>query len=249
MHKIITRSEAIEQGLKHYFTGNPCKRGHLVLRKASDKSCMECNRLNQAKRRMNPDFVAAERMREREKWASCESTRIRKKKSDKARRSSPEFLFSQRLLDREKYHGSQSYRAKKISSACAYSKENRDKINSRNRAWFFDKYRSDNDFRVAHNVRGMLARIIRASKLEKNSSTTKVLGYSFDDFKVHIERQFSKGMNWGNHGEWHIDHIVPISHFIGNGETDPKVINALPNLRPLWAKDNFSKGASYEVLL
>lgn len=34
----------------------------------------------------------------------------------------------------------------------------------------------------------------------------------------------------------------PVSAFLQEGITDPKVINALSNLRPLWAKDNFAKG-------
>jgi len=45
--KIITRKEAIEQGLKRYFTGKPCKRGHISERFVSTCNCIECiNYLN-----------------------------------------------------------------------------------------------------------------------------------------------------------------------------------------------------------
>ncbi len=43
---IITRAEAKEQGLKHYFTGNPCNRGHLDERLTSSSTCCECTREN-----------------------------------------------------------------------------------------------------------------------------------------------------------------------------------------------------------
>ena len=31
--------------------------------------------------------------------------------------------------------------------------------------------------------------------------------------KEHIEKQFVDGMSWDNWGEWHIDHIKPVSKF------------------------------------
>lgn len=37
-----TWSEAKSRGEKHYFTGNPCKRGHVSKRLASSGSCCEC---------------------------------------------------------------------------------------------------------------------------------------------------------------------------------------------------------------
>jgi hypothetical protein len=39
---IISRKEARAQGLKHFCTGVPCKRGHIGKRTASDGKCVEC---------------------------------------------------------------------------------------------------------------------------------------------------------------------------------------------------------------
>jgi len=36
------RSDAIEQGNHTYFTGKPCKNGHIANRRVSDHSCLEC---------------------------------------------------------------------------------------------------------------------------------------------------------------------------------------------------------------
>ena len=43
---IITRKQALAQGLKHYFTGVPCKNGHISYRTTSDYLCSECNKAN-----------------------------------------------------------------------------------------------------------------------------------------------------------------------------------------------------------
>ena len=39
---VITKQEAIEQGLKHYFTGEPCKYGHVAQRQVSNRGCITC---------------------------------------------------------------------------------------------------------------------------------------------------------------------------------------------------------------
>lgn len=42
-HEIISRAQAKALGLKTYFTGNPCKRGHVALRQVSSEMCMVCS--------------------------------------------------------------------------------------------------------------------------------------------------------------------------------------------------------------
>jgi hypothetical protein len=38
------RAKAKSEGAKHYFTGEPCKRGHIAKRFTSDAGCIECKR-------------------------------------------------------------------------------------------------------------------------------------------------------------------------------------------------------------
>lgn len=82
-------------------------------------------------------------------------------------------------------------------------------------------------------------------------ATESLLGYTIGELRAHLERQFLKGMSWESMGKWHIDHIVPLASFTITGPDDPELRRAwaLPNLRPLWAKENMSKGAKREVLL
>jgi DNA-binding XRE family transcriptional regulator len=48
---MLTRDEAIAAGLKRYETGKPCKHGHIAPRFVCTRSCVECVRLFDVKRR------------------------------------------------------------------------------------------------------------------------------------------------------------------------------------------------------
>ena len=43
---IISRKAAQESGLKYYYTGEPCKHGHLANRRVNDYGCMECRKIS-----------------------------------------------------------------------------------------------------------------------------------------------------------------------------------------------------------
>lgn len=42
--KLIKRKEALAEGKLHYFTGKPCKKGHVALRRAVNGFCTECEK-------------------------------------------------------------------------------------------------------------------------------------------------------------------------------------------------------------
>lgn len=64
---IISRKEAKEKGLKRYFTGKPCKHGHICERYVNRGACIECNRgekINEKRRNfrlLNRDRVLQQR--------------------------------------------------------------------------------------------------------------------------------------------------------------------------------------------
>jgi len=107
------------------------------------------------------------------------------------------------------------------------------------------RYREDPDFATCCTMRWMLKRVLARLGHEKTGRTHEELGYSATMLRLRIETNFRKGMSWGNYGEWHIDHTIPIAHFVAKGESRPSVINALCNLRPMWAHENMSKGARH----
>jgi 5-methylcytosine-specific restriction endonuclease McrA len=46
MRNIVLRAEARAQGSTRYFTGEPCKHGHIAERKTSNMECVECARVS-----------------------------------------------------------------------------------------------------------------------------------------------------------------------------------------------------------
>lgn len=78
----------------------------------------------------------------------------------------------------------------------------------------------------------------------KEGHTIDLLGYSVLDLQNHMINLFTEGMSWDNHGEWHIDHIKRVCEF--DKDTHPSIVNALSNLRPLWATTREINGVVYE---
>ena len=83
--KIISRDEAKAQGLKRYFTGKPCKYGHVVERYATSKGCVECaSGYYRTQYEANPEKVHASSRAWKE--ANPEKVRAKKTKRYKERR-------------------------------------------------------------------------------------------------------------------------------------------------------------------
>lgn len=77
------------------------------------------------------------------------------------------------------------------------------------------------------------------------------LGYDAKKLKIHLERQFTDGMNWEafHRGEIHIDHIRPLRMFNLSDADQLKEAWGLTNLCPLWARDNIRKGGAVIYLI
>lgn len=59
--EIISRNEAQKQGLPRYFTGKPCKHGHIAERYVSGFGCCVCQFILMRKKRENVSFKEKER--------------------------------------------------------------------------------------------------------------------------------------------------------------------------------------------
>jgi hypothetical protein len=77
----------------------------------------------------------------------------------------------------------------------------------------------------------------------------EIVGYTTEQLMKHLETQFLPGMSWENMGEWHIDHIIPISafNFSNTDDIDFSRCWAMKNLRPLWRKENQIKKDKVEI--
>lgn len=74
-------------------------------------------------------------------------------------------------------------------------------------------------------------------------------GCTAKELTEHISSLFSNGMTWDNYGRtgWEIDHIVPVSAFDMKDPIEIQQCFHYTNLRPLWRRDNLSKGRSWIV--
>jgi hypothetical protein len=107
------------------------------------------------------------------------------------------------------------------------------------------KERMDNDpiFKFKIRLRKTIKESVKRRGYTKKSKTYDILGIDFMGFRAHIENLFLEGMTWDNHGEWHYDHIIPLS----TATTYEEVIklNHYTNFQPLWAEDNLKKGSKF----
>jgi hypothetical protein len=132
--------------------------------------------------------------------------------------------------------------------------KNHEKILERNRLWrknnptyTTDRKKIDPTFKIIKNVRRRLNRFINFSYFTKRSTTIYLIGCSPKELKSFLEKKFIGNMSWENYGEWHIDHIIPLSS--AKTEEELNKLCHYTNLQPLWAKDNLRKSNKLDYLL
>lgn len=149
-------------------------------------------------------------------------------------------------LKRKEYIQTEKYKIRRQN----YLKENREEINRVKKLYelnnrenilqkkkdYYQRKKNDPIFALTKRLRQGIYRSLRGVKLR---SSLDILGCTQEEFKIHIENQFTEEMSWDKLGDIHIDHIIPISSV----ETIEEVykLNHYTNLQPLWAKDNLSK--------
>lgn len=191
---------AKERKILWYFTGLPCKHGHICQRQTSNRSCRQC---------------VLGRLPARNK------------------------LYYQKNKEKVKAQTSE------------YQRKNKEARNAYKSKWNKRKSLIDSDFAALLAMRKMVSRVFDRlnQKRRETVRTVEFLGFTTDEFKAHIERQFQPGMTWENRKEWHVDHIVPLSSFDLNCETERKRANALTNLRPIWKRENLLKSDARVFLI
>lgn len=123
---VIGRDDARIQGLRRYYTGIPCKYGHLSERFVSNKKCLECGRINNAKwMAENP-----------ERWKEI-SRNSRRKTYDPKKNS------EQCRAYREKVKDDEGFKRRTVERATAWQKANRERMRE-----IYSKYKKCNPGKV-----------------------------------------------------------------------------------------------------
>jgi len=148
----FTRVEAALCGLTRFYTGKPCKNGHITERYVSNKQCVSCNAIKA-------------------------------------------------------------------------------------REWERQRSLLDPSYRMYRNVQRRSGQALRGYE-----SPAKAVGCSKQKLKIHIENQFTEGMDWAKYGQWEVDHIIPLS--AARDEHELVKLCCYTNLQPLWKRYNRMKGGA-----
>jgi hypothetical protein len=108
--------------------------------------------------------------------------------------------------------------------------------------YYHNKTKHDELKKLKHSIRGLIYDSFKRGanhKFQKDTTTEALLGCSMEFFIQHLQSQFTEGMTLMNHGEWHIDHIIPISS--AKTKEEVYLLCHYTNLQPLWARDNLVK--------
>lgn len=124
-----------------------------------------------------------------------------------------------------------------------YYKANKEKVIAYQGRYIVKKYKEDHLFAIRMVCRRRLLFAMAKGGYKKSSKTEEILGCSFEDLVKYIESKFLPGMTWENRGMfgWHLDHIIPLSS--ASCAEGIEKLSHYTNLQPLWAEDNWSKGA------
>ena len=129
-----------------------------------------------------------------------------------------------------------------------YHQKNKEAIYKRYSEYRKNRLITDPAFALKHRIGTLIRQSITSKSYTKKSLTAEILGCTASEFCNHIERQFTKGMNWKNISKWQIDHIVPVSSG-GHDEAEIIRLSHYLNLRPLWAEDNLKKSNKRTYLI
>lgn len=247
--EVISRKDARDAGLKRFFTGNPCLHGHVVERKTSDGSCVECNRVKWTKgnqKRRKPPRPKSPRTKAREqglvtyytgvpcdeghdvdrytKNGSCvECRRLYHLKLS----SDPEWVEERNKRNRKRYQNNEEVR----KQCSEYAKEHRKQV-----------FEEDGD-RLAKRRSTRAAAESKRRFMKKCSSSPhfeEEIGEIYYQAKL-LQSKLEQCVVSDDPYDTvvNVDHIVPISNKYICG------LHAPQNLRIIPARENFQKQATF----
>jgi hypothetical protein len=124
-----------------------------------------------------------------------------------------------------------------------YREKNIDKLRKTKRDYERNRKARDPLYKLINNFRTAIYQVLKENNINKNGHYFEILKYTPEDLISHLETKFTDGMTWDNYGEWHVDHIKPISSYTILEIGDDEFMNcwSLNNLQPLWGKENIVK--------
>lgn len=208
--KIITLHEAKILGLLRYFSGTPCKNGHISERRVSSRQCLKCASDNAKKfSKENPEKVKLRKANYRRNNATkiAEAKRVYNAKN-RERNKIAEKLYWENNKDKK--------RVKDLK----YKVKNRDKVLECLRL-----YRVNNrDVGNAHSAKRRASKLLRTPKWFSE----------LDEFVWKEANSLARLRKQVTGLDWHVDHMEPLRgifvsglHTWNNCQVIPKALNLI----------------------
>ncbi len=209
--------------------------------------------------RHRESYIARAHTRWREKNEQCRAYYVKRYRENKAVILARNRAWAKRnrekfLAWRRSYFKSPRGRAVRLASdrrrvkrATAYknawARRNRAKITR----YFRARLETDMSFAMRVRLRARITVALRKYPKEQRDrlpkSVRKLLGCTASELVKYLESKFLPGMSWENRKLWHMDHIRPLASFDLSDVEQQHVAFHYTNVQPLWAIDNFRKGA------
>lgn len=125
--------------------------------------------------------------------------------------------------------------------ARTYDTSHRELVNKNKYRRHKERLEEDSLYKFREITRQRTRKELTSRNIDKTQKTDKYLGCTYKEGRDHLTSLFQPGMTWDNHGEWHIDYIIPLGSAKTKEELEP--LFHYTNLQPLWAEDNLKKGA------
>jgi len=144
-------------------------------------------------------------------------------------------------LTKNNFHKGRKTRCKICASLKSKQYNQKPNVKTQRNLMYRKRWAIDPMFRLNKNISLGIRQSLNGNK--KRIRWEHLTGYTLQQLKNHIEKQFKPYMSWENYGEWHIDHIIPISkfNFTKSNHIDFRKCWSLENLQPLWASENITK--------
>ncbi len=229
----ISPKAAKEIGSKFYFTGVPCKRGHISPRQASDAGCVECKR---ERGRKNTEYHKAYYNKNRERVIQKSAERYRVQSEENAKFNKERYAATReahkryRELNRGTRNAQirENYRENR-ESRLAYAAEYRSRTVEQRKKYSKVRYPKRRDYYFAQAAKRRAAKDQRTPNWLTHEHKAAIL-------RVYSERARLTKETGVVH---HVDHIVPLRGKNVSGLHVPW------NLQVLTAKENLSKSNKF----
>lgn len=221
--EVISRADARAAGLAHYFTGKPCKNGHVGQRWVSTKNCIACAKDWHAEYRVEKADVISVKEREYRE-ANAERRAARKAawyRETREERLAVTKAWHERdrdaILERRRQRHAENREAE-VAKITAWRQANRS---------YFAQWRREN--RVSRNAEGARWRAVKKLATPAWADPDEILEFYREADRLSKETGY----------EWHVDHIVPLNNPLVQG------LHCQANLRVIPGFENCSKGARW----